>query len=143
MSVPFYINAGVLEKKWGSKYDVLMFGLFLIGMLGTIGVFVVFESEAFSLYTRLGVSGAYTGVIFGLFFHLVRQTRKGDEFSQKIITRALAQSGLSTIIYTTFTTLFQGMFDAHAFGMWTFVAPVLFLALSYMFARFQARNYTK
>ncbi len=141
MKTPFYINADVLEKPWGSKHDILMMILFISTVMAAGLAYLGITSEKLSTFAHIGIGGAYVGLLFGVILHLGKQIRKGDEFANTIITTAIAQAGLSTILFVAVITVFHGIRGLDNLAMWNLVAPVFFLFMAYMFARIATRKY--
>ncbi|MBL4854915.1 MAG: hypothetical protein JKY25_11840 [Robiginitomaculum sp.] len=143
MKTPFYINADVLEKPWGSKHDVMIMVLFITAVVAASLAFIIITKQKLSIFTRIGIAGAYLGILFGVFGHLRKQITKGDEFVNKIITAAIAYGGLYTILLVAMLTVFQSIRGMDNLASWNLIAPVFFLFMTYGYARMLAQKYAK
>ncbi len=143
MKTPFYINPDVLEKPWGSMHDILMMILFISALVAGGLAYLAITSEKLSIFASIGIGGAYVGLLFGAILHLGQQIRKGDEFVNTIITAAIAQAGLSTILFVAVITVFHGIRGLDNLAIWNLMAPAYFLFTTYLTARTRARSYAK
>jgi len=141
MKTPFYINPDVLEKPWGSKYDILMLVMLIAAMAAAGLAFLAITGEKSSSLARIGIGGAYLGMLFGAFGHLGKQIKKGDEFVNKIISAATAYGGLYTILFVAGMTIFHSIRGMDNLAMWNLFAPIFFLFITYMFARITTRKF--
>jgi len=141
MKTPFYINADVLEKPWGSKHDILIVVFFIIGLIATSLAYIGITHETFSTFAKIGIGGAYIGLLIGVILHLGQQIRKGDEFATNIITTAIAQAGLSTILFVAVVTVINAILGTDNLATWNLIAPVYFLFTAFFSARVTARKY--
>lgn len=143
MKTPFYINPDVLEKPWGSKYDLLILAFFITALVGANLTYYALTADSFSPFLQFGIGGAYVGILFGIILHLGKQIKRGDEFASRVIATSTAQAGLVTILFVAFITVIHALRDIGGLGSWNLVAPVLFIFMSYLNARVLVRGYTK
>ena len=146
MNIPFYLNPETLGKRHLSAQDLIV-AVVLLGFLLWAGfAFTATVEGGKSLALRTGAGLSYTGLICGIFLHLAKQTKRGDEFSQKIITQSLAKAGLATAFQVSIMTLLEGAFDFMNNvqpELWASFAPILLLVYAYIFARFAACSYVR
>jgi len=145
MNTPFYLNPDILGRRHFSKYDLIAIIILLAFTLWVGLTFSAAVGADNSTPLRTGAAFSYAGLIIGIYMHFAKQTKKGDEFSQKIITQSLAKAGLITVFHVSFMTIFEGMFDLMENvppELWASFAPILLLIYAYLFARISARNYT-
>jgi len=143
MKTPFYLKPDILGRPVGSRYDFIAIVCFGLGITGATISYLVIESVDYSIFFRSGIGFGYLGAILGVMFSLGRQSKRGDEFSQQIFTRAFSQAGFLTVIYIAFMTVYGALWGLDGLGAWSLNAPIIFLWMAYVFARVTARNYNK
>ncbi len=141
MKRPFYLNPDALEKKWLSREDFYIFAIVLI--FGTFAVFtyLAISSSPHSQYAAIGTSAGYGGGLIGVYQHFNQQTKKMDEFTTNVFNQAIAQAGLSTIIIVALITLYGGVTQREPSAIWTLLAPVMFLGMTWKRARIISRAF--
>ena len=146
MQTPFYLNPETLGRRYFSRYDLIAMIILLAFTLWVGLTFSAAVGGGNSTPLRTGAGLSYAGLIIGVYMHLAKQTKRGDEFSQKIISQSLAKAGLITVFHISFMTTMEGVFDFMDNvppELWASFAPILLLIYAYLFARISARNYTK
>ncbi|PHS76775.1 MAG: hypothetical protein COB56_05650 [Robiginitomaculum sp.] len=141
MKRPFYLNPDVLEKKWLSREDFFVFAIVLISGVLAVMTYLAISASPRSPYAAIGAAAGYGGGLIGLYLHLNQQTKKMDEFTTKIFNQAIAQAGLSTLIIIAIITLYSGVTGGDPSGIWTLVAPVMFIGITWKRVRIISRAY--
>ena len=141
MKRPFYLNPDVLEKSWLSREDLYVFAIMLIFGAFAVLTYAAISGSPHSLYAAVGASAGYGGGLIGIYQHFNQQTKKLDEFTTNVFNQAIAQAGLSTLIIVALITLYSGVTERDPNGIWTLLAPVMFLGITWKRARMISRAY--
>lgn len=141
MKRPFYLNPDALEKKWLSREDFYIFAIVLIFGAFAVLTYLAISASSRSLYAAVGMASGYGGGLIGIYQHFNQQTKKLDEFTTNVFNQAIAQAGLSTLIIVALITLYGGVTGRDPSGLWTLLAPVLFLGITWKRARIISRTF--
>lgn len=142
MRAVFYTNMDNLGTGWGSRFDFLVAGMTIAAVVAAVFTYFMISGEDHALGAKMGPAVAYAGTLLGAGLHFHNQTKKGDELVCNILNKAVARSGMSTLIFVALFTLYAGVKGDQTLGMWTLLAPVMFLAIAWKQARLIARTYT-
>lgn len=95
MNTPFYLNPDILGRRHFSKYDLIAIIILLAFTLWVGLIFSAAVGADNSTPLRTGAAFSYAGLIIGIYMHFAKQTKKGDEFSQKNYHPIACQGGVN------------------------------------------------